>query len=392
MVARRGFFHFVSSQICAANCDFDPCPVNPGIEKPAVRLQSSCPGALNSREAFRKQLMVKKIAIAFAVLFILAWEASAGTLAEVKKRGLLVCGSGLGLAGFGLPDGQGRWAGFDVDFCRAIAAAIFGDAGKVKFVPLAPKDRFQALRSGQIDVLASNTTWTLSREAGQDLLFAGVIYYDGQGFMVPKKLNITSVMELSGTSICVQQSTTSELNLGDFFQVNSMTYKPAGFATADEAIKAYDSGRCQVYTADMAALYAGRLALADPEASIVLPEIISKEPLGPVVRQGDDHWFNIVKWVGLAMVNAEELGVTSKNVDEKAKSESPDIRRLLGFEGNFGEAMGLDSDWAYRIIKLVGNYGEVFDRNLGENSPLKIKRGMNALWSKGGLLYAPPIR
>jgi general L-amino acid transport system substrate-binding protein len=336
--------------------------------------------------------MVKKILLAFTVLFVLGSGVAASTLADVKKRGLLVCGSNPGLAGFGLADGHGRWAGFDVDFCRAIAAAIFGDAGKVKFVALAPKDRLQALRSGQIDALASNTTWTLSREAGQDLLFAGITYYDGQGFLVPKKLNISSALELSGTSVCVQQGTTSELNLADFFQVNGMTYKPVSFATADEAIKAYDSGQCQVYTADASDLYAGRMALAEPDASIVLPEIISKEPLGPVVRQGDDQWFNIVKWVNFAMVNAEELGVTSKNVDEKAKSESPDIRRLLGFEGNFGEAMGLNSDWAYRIIKLVGNYGEVFDRNLGENSPLKIKRGMNALWTKGGLLYAPPIR
>jgi general L-amino acid transport system substrate-binding protein len=336
--------------------------------------------------------MVKKILLAFTVLFVLGSGATASTLADVKKRGLLLCGSNPGLAGFALPDGQGHWAGLDVDFCRAISAAVLGDAGKVKFVPLSPKDRLSALQSGAIDVLASNTTWTLSREAGQDLLFAGIIYYDGQGFMVPNKLNISSALELDGTSICVQQSTTSELNLADFFQVNGMTYKPVAFATADEAIKAYESGKCQVYTADSSDLYAGRMALADPGASVVLPEIISKEPLGPAVRQGDDRWFNIVKWVNFAMVNAEELGVTSKNVDEKAKSESPDIRRLLGFEGNFGEAMGLDSDWAYRIIKLVGNYGEVFDRNLGENSPLKIKRGMNALWTKGGLLYAPPIR
>ncbi len=336
--------------------------------------------------------MVKKIVFAATALLILVSAAAASTLADVKKRGLLLCGSNPGLAGFGLPDGQGHWAGIDVDFCRAISAAIFGDAGKVKFVPLSPKDRLPALQSGGIDVLASNATWTLSREAGQDLLFAGIIYFDGQGFMVPKKLNISSALELDGTSICVQQSTTSELNLADFFQVNSMSYKPVAAATADEAIKAYESGKCQVYTADSSDLYAGRMALANPEDSIVLPEIISKEPLGPAVRQGDDHWFNIVKWVNYAMLNAEELGVTSKNVDEKAKSESPDIRRLLGFEGNFGEAMGLDSDWAYRIIKLVGNYGEVFDRNLGDSSPLRITRGMNALWTKGGLLYAPPIR
>jgi general L-amino acid transport system substrate-binding protein len=336
--------------------------------------------------------MIKRTVFLFTVFMILASAASADTLAEIKKRGLLLCGSNAKLSGFGLQDESGRWAGFDVDFCRAIAAAIFGDAGKVKFVPLAPKDRLQALRSGQIDVLASNTTWTLSRETGQDLLFAGITYYDGQGFIVPKKLNIASALELTGTSVCVQQSTTSELNLADFFQVNGMTYKPVTFTTAEEAIKAYDNGQCQAYTADSSDLYASRMALAHPEANIVLPEIISKEPLGPVVRQGDGRWFNIVKWVLFAMVNAEELGITSANADEKLKSESPDVRRLLGFEGNFGEAMGLDPEWAYRIVKLVGNYGEVFDRNLGDNSPLKINRGLNALWTKGGLLYAPPVR
>ncbi len=336
--------------------------------------------------------MIKRIAFLFTIFVLLASAASADTLATIKKRGVLLCGSNPKLAGFGLQDESARWAGFDVDFCRAIAAAIFGDAGKVTFVPLAPKDRLQALRSGQIDVLASNTTWTLSRETGQDLLFAGIDYYDGQGFMVPKKLNVASALELSGSSICVQQSTTSELNLADFFQVNSMTYKPIAFATEEEAIKGYENGQCQAYTADSSDLYASRMALAHPEANVVLPEIISKEPLGPVVRQGDGRWFNIVKWVLFAMVNAEELGITSANADEKLKSESPDVRRLLGFEGNFGEAMGLDPDWAYRLVKLVGNYGEVFDRNLGENSPFKINRGLNALWTKGGLLYAPPIR
>jgi general L-amino acid transport system substrate-binding protein len=224
------------------------------------------------------------------------------------------------------------------------------------------------------------------------LLFAGINYFDGQRFMTHKNLNLASVLELSGSSICVQQFTTNELNLADFFYANRMTYRPVAVATADEAIEAYVSGRCDVYTADASGLYARRMALADPDDNIILPEIISKEPLGPVVRQGDDRWFNVVKWVNFAMINAEELGVTSKNVDEKATSENPEIRRLLGFEGNFGEAMGLDPQWAYRIVKLVGNYGEIFDRNLGEGSPLKIKRGMNALWSKGGLLYAPPIQ
>jgi general L-amino acid transport system substrate-binding protein len=336
--------------------------------------------------------MLKKPVIALAVLILAATVAGADTLAQIKKRGFLTCGSNPGLAGFGLPDEHGHWSGFDVDFCRALAAAIFNDAGRVKFVPLTAKDRLAALQTGAVDVLADNTTWTLSRETRQGLLFAGVNYFDGQRFMAHKKLNLSSALDLSGASICVQQDTTTELNLADFFYVNNMKYKPVALATADEAIKAYDGGRCDVYTSDATALYARRIGLADPEDSVVLPEIISKEPLGPVVRQGDDRWFNVVRWVNFAMINAEELGVTSKNVDEKARSKSPDIRRLLGFEGNFGEAMGLDSEWAYHIVKLVGNYGEVFDRNLGEGSPLKIKRGMNSLWSKGGLLYAPPIR
>ena len=337
--------------------------------------------------------MRKNVVLALAAVFLLAVPAArADTLAQVQKRGLLICGSNPGLAGFGLPNGRGQWTGLDADFCRALAAAIFNDPGKVKFIPLAAKDRFAALQSGAVDLLANNTTWTLSRETGQDLLFAGINYFDGQAFMVHKKLNLSSALELSGTSICIQQGTTTELNLADFFHANAMTYRPVAFATAEEAAKAYDSGRCDAYTSDASDLYAARAAFANPDDNVILPEIISKEPLGPVVRQGDDRWFNIVKWINFAMINAEELGVTSKNVDEKAKSESPDIRRLLGFEGNFGEAMGLDPDWAYRAVKLVGNYGEVFDRNLGEGSPLKIKRGMNALWSKGGLLYAPPIR
>lgn len=321
-----------------------------------------------------------------------AAAARGDTLGEIKKRGYLTCGSNPGLAGFGLPDEHGQWAGLDIDFCRALAAAIFRDKSKVKFVPLAAKDRLAALQARDVDVLADNTTWTLSRETGQGVLFAGINYFDGQGFLAHKKLNLASALELSGASICFQQGTTTELNLADFFHANSMTYKPVPFAAAGEAVAAYESGRCDAYTSDTSDLYARRVALNDPEGSVVLPEIISKEPLGPVVRQGDDRWFNIVKWVNFAMINAEELGVTSQNVNEMAKSESPDIRRLLGFEGNFGEAMGLDPDWAYQVVKLVGNYGEVFDRNLGEDSPFKIKRGMNALWSKGGLLYAPPIR
>ncbi len=339
----------------------------------------------------KMNVLIKLLALA-AILVLGQTAADAGTLDQVKKRGYLMCGSSPGVAGFGLPDDKGNWTGFDVDFCRAVAAAIFNDATKVKFIPLSAKDRFTALQSGEVDVLARNTTWTISRETGQGFLFIGVTYYDGQGFLVRKKLNLSSALELSGASICVQQGTTTELNLADFFRGNNMKYEPVNFASADEAVKAYDGGRCDAYTTDASGLYVERQKLANPEDSIVLPEIISKEPLGPAVRQGDDQWFNLVKWVNFAMVNAEELGVASKNVDEKAKSDRPEIKRLLGFEGNFGEGLGLDVDWAYRIIKLVGNYGEVFDRNVGEGSNLKIKRGINALWTKGGLQYAPPIR
>ncbi|MGP0060489.1 MAG: amino acid ABC transporter substrate-binding protein [Beijerinckiaceae bacterium] len=330
--------------------------------------------------------------IAAAVLCLGAVTARAGTLDQVKNRGYLQCGSNPGLAGFGLPDDKGNWTGLDVDFCRAIAAAIFNDPAKVKFIALTAKDRFAALQSGEIDVLAHNTTWTQSREVGQGLLFTGVTYYDGQGFLVHKKLNISSALELSGASVCVQQGTTTELNLADFFRTHDMKYEPVDFATSDEALKAYDSGRCDAYTTDASGLFAQRIKLSNPDAHVVLPEIISKEPFSPAVRQGDDLWFNLVKWVNFAMLDAEEAGVTSRNVDEKARSEDPEIRRLLGLEGNFGEGLGLNRDWAFRIIKLVGNYGEVFDRNLGEGSKLKIKRGLNALWSKGGIQYAPPVR
>ena len=330
--------------------------------------------------------------LAAAVLCLGAASARAGTLDQVKNCGYLQCGSNPGLAGFGLPDDTGNWTGLDVDFCRAIAAAIFNDPAKVKFIVLTAKDRFAALQSGEIDVLAHNTTWTLSREVGQGLLFTGVTYYDGQGFVVHKKLNISSALELSGASICVQQGTTTELNLADFFRTHDMKYEPVDFATSDEALKAYDSGRCDAYTTDASGLFAQRIKLSDPDAHVVLPEIISKEPFSPAVRQADDQWFNLVKWVNFAMLDAEEAGVTSRNVDEQARSEDPEIKRLLGLEGNFGEGLGLTRDWAYRIIKLVGNYGEVFDRNVGEGSKLKIKRGLNALWSKGGIQYAPPIR
>ena len=338
---------------------------------------------------------MKRLVTVFAcagVAMTLATAASATTLEDVKKRGTLNCGANGQLPGFGLPDSQGNWTGLDVDLCRAVAAAIFNDANKVKYVALTAKDRFVALQSGDVDVLARNTTWTLQRDAQFSLKATAVNYYDGQGFIIRKDLKVNSALELNDATICVQQGTTTELNLADYFRANKMRLKSVTFLSVDEAVGAYESGRCNAYTTDASGLYSVRLKLAKPDDHVVLPEIISKEPLAPFVRQGDDQWFNIVKWVHFAMVNAEELNVTKANVDEQMKSENPDIKRLLGVQDNFGEQLGLTKDWAYRVIKLVGNYGEVFDRNVGQSSPLKITRGLNALWTKGGLQYAPPIR
>jgi general L-amino acid transport system substrate-binding protein len=326
------------------------------------------------------------------LLAVAAQSASAQTLKAVKDRGMLNCGANGTLAGFGLPDAQGKWTGLDVDFCRAIAAAVLNDSEKVKYVPLSAKDRFTALQSGEVDVLARNTTWTSSRDTSLGLNFTGVNYYDGQGFMVRKALKVNSALELNGASVCVQQGTTTELNLADYFSANKMQLKSVTFATANEAVKAYDAGRCDAYTTDASALYAERRRVSDPNDHIILPEIISKEPLGPAVRHGDDQWFDIVKWTLFAMMNAEELNISSKNVDEALKSTNPEIKRFVGTEGNFGEQLGLGKDWAVRIVKQVGNYGETFERNVGLGSPLKIERGLNKLWTKGGIQYAPPIR
>jgi general L-amino acid transport system substrate-binding protein len=326
------------------------------------------------------------------VVAVAAQSASAQTLKAVKDRGMLNCGANGTLAGFGLPDAQGKWTGLDVDFCRAIAAAVLNDGDKVKFVPLSAKDRFTALQSGEVDVLARNTTWTSSRDTSLGLNFTGVNYYDGQGFMVRKSLKVNSALELNGAAICVQQGTTTELNLADYFAASKMQLKTVTFATANEAVKAYDAGRCDAYTTDASALYAERLRVANPDDHVILPEIISKEPLSPAVRHGDDQWFDIVKWTLFAMINAEELAISSKNLDEALKSSNPEIKRFVGTEGNFGEQLGLTKDWAVRIVKLVGNYGESFERNVGQGSPLKIERGLNKLWSKGGIQYAPPIR
>ncbi len=335
---------------------------------------------------------IATIAVGLAASLFAGAAFAQSTLNNVKQKGFLTCGSNPGLAGFGVPDAQGNWTGLDVDFCRAIAAAIFNDPTKVRFIPLSAKDRFTALQSGEIDVLARNSTWTMSRDTQLGLDFTGINYYDGQGFMVRKKLGVSSAKELNGATVCTQQGTTTELNLADFFRSNNMKYEVVAFATADETFKAYDAGRCDAFTTDASGLYAERLKAANPDEHIVLPEIISKEPLGPVVRHGDNQWADIVRWVHFAMLNAEELGVSKANVDQQLKSENPEIKRLLGTEGKFGEAIGVTNDWAVRIIKHVGNYGEVFERNVGAGSPLKIQRGQNALWTKGGLQYAPPIR
>jgi len=337
----------------------------------------------------RRLLTICAVAGALATF---ASAAMAGTLDEVKKRGMLNCGANGQLPGFGLPDAQGNWAGLDVDFCRALAAAIFNDPNKVKFVALTAKDRFTALQSGDVDVLARNTTWTSSREAQLGLHGTAVNYYDGQGFIVRKDLKIKSARELDGATVCVQQGTTTELNLADYFRANKMQLKSVTFQTLDQALGAYQSGRCNAFTTDASGLYASRLKFAKPDDHIILPEIISKEPLAPFVRQGDSQWLNVVRWTQFAMLIAEEDGITKANVDEQLKSSNPEIKRVLGIDGNFGEQLGLTKDWVYRIVKLVGNYGEVFERNVGQGSPLKIARGLNALWTKGGIQYAPPIR
>jgi general L-amino acid transport system substrate-binding protein len=335
--------------------------------------------------------VISTLALA-AACGIAAQAVSAQTLKTVRDRGTLVCGVSQGLPGFSSPDDRGNWTGLDVDFCRAIAAAVFNDPNKVKFSPLTAKDRFTALQSGEIDVLSRNTTWTLSRDASLGLNFPAITYYDGQGFMVRKSLKVNSSLELGGASVCTQTGTTTELNVADYFRANKLKYEVVALATADETVKAYDSGRCDVFTTDISQLYAMRLKLASQNEHVILPEIISKEPLGPAVRHGDDQWYDLVKWTHFAMVNAEELGITSKTVDEAAKSDRPDIKRFAGGEGNFGEQLGLSKDWAVRIVKHVGNYGESFERNVGNGSRLNVDRGFNKLWNKGGLQYAPPVR
>lgn len=331
-------------------------------------------------------------ALVLSVLIYGAVAAQSATLDQVRARGHLVCGVNTGLAGFSAPDDRGRWTGIDIDFCRAVAAALFKDGNRVRFVPLNAKERFTALQSGEVDVLSRNTTWTMSRDTSLGLNFTGVIYYDGQAFMARRALGLKSAAELAGSSICVQSGTTNELNLSDFFATRGLSYRPVVFERLVEVLGAYISGRCDAFTTDSSQLISERTRLPDPDTHEMLPDLISKEPLGPVVRQGDAGWSNIVRWTLFALINAEELGITQGNVEEMRTSSNPEIRRILGTDGEFGRGIGLDNDWVVSIIKTVGNYGETFERNLGQGSPLKIARGRNALWKDGGLMYAPPIR
>jgi general L-amino acid transport system substrate-binding protein len=341
-----------------------------------------------------KKLMAAAIAgLGLAITATAASAQAPQTLAQVKSRGILVCGSNTGLAGFGVPDAQGNWQGLDVDYCRAISSAIFNDPNKVKFIPLSAKDRFTALQSGEVDLLSRSTTWTLQRDTVTGLNFAVVSYYDGAGFLVPRKLGVTSAKQLNGATICVSTGTTTELVLADYFRQHGMSYKTVTFENAEETRGAFFAGRCDAYTTDLSQLASARaMRTGNPDDYMLLPELMSKEPLGLAVRHGDDQWFDIVKWVFYALVEAEEQGVTSANVDEKLKDPTPTVQRLLGVTAGNGKALGLDEKWAYYAIKQVGNYSEIFERNLGEQTPMKLKRGINDLWTRGGLMYAIPLR
>ena len=340
-----------------------------------------------------------RMAVAGAALLVgFSVAAQADTLDTVKQRGKLVCGVNTGLAGFGAPNDQGQWSGLDIDVCKAVAAAIFGDAGKVDYKPLNAEQRFTALQSGEVDMLSRNSTWTLSRDTQLGLDFVAVNYYDGQGFMVRKEAGVKSALELKGATVCVQEGTTTEKNLGDFDKANNLGLQPVKFKESDQARGAYDDGRCDAYTTDASGLAAERTALKNPDDNIILPELISKEPLGPVVRHGDNKWGDIVRWSFYAMLVAEEHGITQANVDDVKAQNGTDnpnanaeVQRLLGIIPGYGKGLGLDDNWAVNIIKAVGNYGESFERNVGSQTKLKLERGLNALWTKGGLQYAPPV-
>jgi general L-amino acid transport system substrate-binding protein len=339
----------------------------------------------------RRPVFLSLIAL-LALTFASALQARAQTLKAIMERGTLNCGVGQGLLGFSSMDDKNVWSGFDVDICRAVAAAIFGDPAKVTFTPLDAATRFSALQSGKVDLLSRNSTWTMSRESSLGLLFAGVAYYDGQGFLLRRDAKIDTALQLGGKTVCTQTGTTTELNLADYFRANDMPLKVLALATAEESRQAYDERKCDVLTSDVSQLYAERLKLSAPDSHIILPEVISKEPLGPAVRQGDDQWFNLVKWTLYALINAEELGVKQATIDDAVKSSNPNVKRLLGTEGEFGAQLGLANDWAARAVRAVGNYGEIYERNIGTPSKLSIPRGLNALWTQGGIQYAPPVR
>jgi general L-amino acid transport system substrate-binding protein len=336
---------------------------------------------------------VKKTLLLLAVLGTSAAVTSAfaqSTLEAVQKKGYVQCGVNTGLAGFSQPDSKGEWKGIDVDLCRGVAAAVFGDATKVRYTPLTAQQRFTALQSGEVDILARNTTWTVTRDTSLGLNFVGVNYYDGQGFMVHAKLKVKSAKQLNGATVCVQPGTTTELNLSDYFRANKMSFKPVVIEKMEEVLNAYFAGRCDVYTTDHSGLIATRASRApNPKEHIILPEIISKEPLGPAVRHGDDRWFDIVKWTMFAALEAEEMGITSKNIDQASANKDPAVQRFIGATGDVGKMLGIDNKWAFNVIKQVGNYAESYDANL---TPLGFDRGLNRLWNKGGIMYAPPIR
>jgi general L-amino acid transport system substrate-binding protein len=333
-----------------------------------------------------------KVVAALVGAALFSSAAVAATLDDVKQRGSLKCGVNPDLPGFSAQDTAGKWAGFDIDFCRAVAAAIFGDPEKVEYVPVSTADRFDALASGNFDLLSRNSTWTMQREAGLGLTFVGVTYYDGQGFMLPRSKGAFSSLELDGSKVCVQGETTSAANLADYFKANNMAYEAVTTESAAGTREAYQEGRCDVVTSDISQLYAERLRLPNTDDHLILPDTISKEPLGPVVRQDDPAWATLVKWVLFALIDAEELGVGLDTIDEALASEKPPVKRLVGNEGSFGEDIGLSKTWAVNILKSVGNYGNIYERNLGTGSPLGIPRGLNQLWSLGGIMYAPPIR
>ncbi|KAA8998613.1 amino acid ABC transporter substrate-binding protein [Affinibrenneria salicis] len=340
-----------------------------------------------------KKMLMTTLAAGISLCAALNQAHAGTTLDAIQKKGFIQCGISDGLPGFSYADASGKYSGIDVDVCRGVAAAVFGDANKVKYTPLTAKERFTALQSGEVDLLSRNTTWTSSRDGGMGMLFTGVTYYDGIGFLAHNKAGLKSATELDGATVCIQAGTDTELNVADYFKTHNMKYTPVTFDRSDESAKALESGRCDTLASDQSQLYALRIKLNNPAEYLVLPEVISKEPLGPVVRRGDEEWFTIVRWSLFAMLNAEEMGITSQNVDEMAaKPTTPDMAHLLGKAGSYGKDLKLPSDWAYKIIKQVGNYGEVFERNVGMGSELKIKRGLNELWNKGGIQYAPSVR